>query len=413
MIQIQINPKIFNDVYIPFIENTTRQEIFYGGAGSGKSVFVAQRLIYRHLCDAGRNTLILRKVARTNRHSTFALVKRLIEQWQCSPIFKIKESTLEITNRINGNQMVFAGLDDREKLKSITFDRGDLTDVWIEEASEIGQEDFEQVNLRLRGISPIKKQITLSFNPISHLHWLKKYFFDEPKPDTAILKTTYLDNKFIDEDYKKTLQRLKDTDHAYFMIYALGEWGVIGKLIITNWRSQKIDTDPAAYDEILRGLDFGFNHPAAYVEIGIKRSEPENLYFIRDYLRTGRTNTELIADLKPLIHYARCFADSAEPDRIREFQKAGCTNLQPVSKTKGNNQVGFVKSGVDFLRSKNLICDPSCQDTINQWQLWKYKQDQDGNYIDEPVNLKDDLAAAARYAVSEKARHFAPIRSFN
>ena len=126
--------------------------------------------------------------------------------------------------------MIFKGLDDTEKLKSITFPKGELTDIWIEEASEVQEEDFNQLDVRLRG-KGTHKQIVLTFNPVSVLHWLKLRFFDRRDPRAVVLKSTYKDNNFLDEDYKATLEGYKETDPYYYSVYCLGEWGVLGQTI--------------------------------------------------------------------------------------------------------------------------------------------------------------------------------------
>ena len=212
----------FNDAYIPYLKNQKRYEIYYGGAGSGKSHFVAQKIIYRTLKERGHRYLIVRKVARTNRHSTYDLLRSVISGWKLNPLFKIDKTELDITLQVRGiseNQILFTGLDDVEKLKSIAG----ITDIWIEEASEITPEDFMQLDLRLRTQSNYPNQIILSFNPVSEYSWLKKRFFDQHVENASILKTTYKDNRFLGDDYKQVIEGLKDQDPTYYQIYALGE----------------------------------------------------------------------------------------------------------------------------------------------------------------------------------------------
>ena len=104
---------------------------------------------------------------------------------------------MEIVRTDESSRFIFAGLDDVEKLKSIQG----ITDVWIEEATEITQDDYQQLNLRLRG-GTLSKQIIMSFNPVSALSWIKRYFFDEPDEDkVSILKTTYKHNRWLDAEY--------------------------------------------------------------------------------------------------------------------------------------------------------------------------------------------------------------------
>lgn len=239
MANAYIHPDNFNEVYLPLLEDRKRYNILYGGAGSGKSVFEAQREII-HNINLGTNLLVVRKVAKTNRDSTFALFKSIISEWKLYHYFKINESDMRITNKLNSAQIVFAGLDDVEKLKSITFNNGVLHRIWIEEASEISKKDFTQLNLRLRGKLPKSKfyQITLSFNPIEVTHWLKDYFFDNnKKPDkTTILHTNYTHNKFLDDEYLETLLGFEEEDKYTYTVYTLGEWGILGNIIYNKYR---------------------------------------------------------------------------------------------------------------------------------------------------------------------------------
>lgn len=222
---IEISKKVFNEVYIPYLDNDDRLLIFYGGAGSGKSVFVVQRYIYKILKNNLCNILVVRKTGNTNRTSTFALFKQIINKWNLRDLFLINKSDFTITCKVNLNQIIFKGLDDVEKIKSTTFESGELTDVWIEEASEAEEDDYKQLNVRLRG-GKSKKQIVMSLNPIDINHWIKTSLIDTGK--ATYLHTTYKDNHFIDDEYKKELESYKNTDIYYYNVYCLGMWGVLG-----------------------------------------------------------------------------------------------------------------------------------------------------------------------------------------
>jgi len=378
---VTVPAQVFNDVYIPYLNNRSRYEIFYGGAGSGKSVFVAQRMLVRAMKEKGHKTLIVRKVAKTNRHSTFALITGIMRQWNIEQLFKVNKSDMEITC-LNGNQIIFTGLDDVEKLKSIA----NITDIWVEEASEISHDDFKQLDLRLRGKTPYPLQITLTFNPISALLWHKAYFFDNPKDNTVILKTTYQHNRFLDEEYKQVINNLQHEDKMYFNIYGLGEWGVLGNLIYSNW--EVISDVPVSYDEIIWGLDFGFNNPSALLKIGIKDG---NLYLLEEMYKTGLTNQDLIKELrKRIATFESIYADSAEPARIEEIKRAGF-RVYPAQKD--------VTDGLDFVKRQRLFIHKDCANVIKEIQGYKYKEDKDGNVIDEPVKFADHLMDAMRYAI--------------
>ena len=227
-VDIKISKKVFNDVYLPFLENTDRYLIFYGGGSSGKSYFIAQRWIYMLLHPTRCNLLIVRQTGDTNRRSTFPLLKQVISNWNLSEHFKVNESDMRIVCKLTGNEVAYAGLDDVEKIKSITFSNGELTHIWVEEATECQEADINQLKVRLRG-GKSKKQIVLSFNPINIQHWIKRHFIDSGL--ATVCFSTYKDNKFLTDDDRKALEDLQYIDEYTYEVYCLGKWGIIGKTV--------------------------------------------------------------------------------------------------------------------------------------------------------------------------------------
>ena len=230
MIDVQISKKVFNDKYIKYLDNEDRYLLFYGGGSSGKSFFIVQRYIKKML-QQKMNLLVVRQTGNTNRDSTFALFKQVISQWGVSSLFDITDLRIKC---LNGNEVIFRGLDDTEKIKSTTFENGELTDIWVEEATECFEEDINQLKVRLRG-GKSKKQMVLSFNPVNINHWIKRHFIDS-KLATAC-HSTYKDNKFLTKDDIEALESFKDTDPYYYNVYCLGLWGVLGK---TFFNAEKI-----------------------------------------------------------------------------------------------------------------------------------------------------------------------------
>jgi phage terminase large subunit len=227
-IDIKISKKVFNDVYIPYLNNDDRYLIFYGGGSSGKSYFIGERLIYKLITPKKCNCLIVRQTADTNRRSTFPLLKQVISNWNLSEYFKVNESDMRIVCTLTGNEIAFAGLDDVEKIKSITFANGELTDIWVEEATECQEADINQLKVRLRG-GKSKKQMVLSFNPINIQHWIKKHFIDSGL--ATVCFSTYKDNKFLTDDDRKALEDLQFIDEYTYEVYCLGKWGIVGKTV--------------------------------------------------------------------------------------------------------------------------------------------------------------------------------------
>jgi phage terminase large subunit len=234
-INIKISKKVFNDVYLPYLENYDRYLIFYGGGSSGKSYFIAQMLIYRSLKPERFNLLVVRQTGDTNRRSTFPLFKQVISNWNLSQHYKINESDMRIVCKLTGNEIAFAGLDDVEKIKSITFANGELTTEWVEEATETQEADINQLKVRLRG-GKSKKQMILSFNPVNIQHWIKRHFIDSGL--ATVCFSTYKDNKFLTDDDRKALEDLQYTDEYTYEVYCLGKWGILGKTVFNARKIQ-------------------------------------------------------------------------------------------------------------------------------------------------------------------------------
>ena len=390
-----------------------RYIVMKGSAGSGKSVDTAQHYILRLMKDAGRNLVCIRKSDVTNRDSTYAELTGAIYRMfgdKAPAYWAIKQSPLQLTCRINGNQIIFRGMNDdrqREKLKSITFQRGKLTDVWIEEATELTQADVEIIDDRLRGELPEGQfyQIRMTFNPVSKSHWIKRVFFDRQDPNVLTHHSTYLDNRFIDAAYHDRMQRRKEVDPEGYLIYGLGEWGEVGGLILTNYIIEEFDQSPARFDYMVNAQDFGFNHADCIGAVGFKDGE---LYLCRELYVFEKDTDEIIrlADGKFEKHVTM-YCDSAEPDRIKMWKKAGYRAV-PVKKEPGS-----VHAQIDYLKQHKIHIHPSCVNTIKEIQQWKWQRNEKtGEYLDEPVPFMDDAMAMLRYSIERERRGKAQLKTF-
>lgn len=400
-IKIQANPA-FKEVN----RSNKRYIVEKGSAGSGKSFDTAQHYILRLMKDKGRNLVALRKSDITNRDSTFAELTGAIYRMfgdAAEQYWKINTNPLQITCRHNGNRVIFRGMNDekqREKLKSITFQRGKLTDVWLEEATEFTQADFEIIDDRLRGELPPGQfyQIRMTFNPVNKNHWIKKQFFDYTDSDTLTHHSTYLDNRFTDEAYKRRMERRKIVDPEGYRIYGLGEWGEIGGLILSNYIIEEFDTSPGRFDYMVNAQDFGYNHANCIGEVGFKDGE---LYLCKELYEFEKDTAELIqlAAIKGFDKQLTMWCDSAEPDRIKMWRKAGY-KAQPVKKEQNS-----VKAQIDHLQQHRIHIHPSCVNTIKEIQQWKWRKDEKtGEYLDEPVPFQDDAMAMLRYSIEMERR---------
>lgn len=376
-----------------------RYVVLMGSAGSGKSVDTAQHYLLRLMQDKGRNLLCVRKSDITNRDSTFAeLTGALYRMFgdKAGRYWQVNLSPMSLVCRHNGNTIIFRGVNDerqREKLKSITFQRGKLTDVWIEEATEITQSDFEIIDDRLRGELPLGQfyQIRLTFNPVNKNHWIKKVFFDTPDPNVLTHHSTYLENRFIDDAYRQRMERRKRVDPEGYRIYGLGEWGETGGLILKGWEIKECSQSLEDYDDVAIGQDFGFNHANAVLLLGWK---DDNVYILRELYVYEKDTAEIIRLAKDFPKKRRMWCDSAEPDRIKMWKDAG---FQAAAVSKEKNSV---TAQIDWLKQRTIFVHPSCTATIKELQQWRWKKNErTGEYLDQPVPIQDDAMAALRYGV--------------
>lgn len=387
-------------------QSQKRYIVMKGSAGSGKSVDTAQHYILRLMSDPGRNLLCVRKSDVTNRDSTFAELQGAIFRMfgeSYKKYWYINSSDMRLECIANHNQIFFRGVNDekqREKLKSIAVKRGKLTDVWIEEATELTQSDFEIIDDRLRGELPKGQfyQIRLTFNPVSSSHWIKKHFFDRADPDVFTHHSTYKDNRFIDDAYYRRMERRKEVDPDGYRIYGLGEWGEVGGLILTNYVVEDFDTSPERFDYMVNSQDFGYNHADCIGEVGFKDGE---LYLCREIYEFEKDTGELIelADKRGFNKSLTMWCDSAEPDRIKMWRKAGY-------KARGvKKEPNSVRAQIDYLKLHKIHIHPSCVNTIKEIQQWKWKKNEKTNeYLDEPVNFFDDAMAMLRYSIEEERK---------
>ena len=369
---------------------THKFEIYYGGAGSGKSYFIAQKLILKAL-QSKRKILVIRKVGATLRDSVFQNIVDFLYQ-----IFKGHTDLIKINNippKIhlpNGSIFMFRGLDDPEKIKSIAS----ITDIWIEEATELTQNDFTQLVLRVRAKTP-NNQIYLSFNPVSKANWVYKQWFDgkDIPSDTFILKTTYKDNPFLPDDYIRSLEDMKQSNPTYFKIYADGDFATLSKLVYYNWSTGVIENTTDG--KLCIGLDFGFVNDKTALIASLYFKDSNTLYIFDEYGDTGLTNDK-IAKIIRQKGYAKSeiIADSAEPKSIAEIKQHNIYRIRECKKGADS-----ILHGIQKLQQLKIVVNPHCIQTIEELENYSWKKDKDGNYINEPVDLYNHFLDALRYSI--------------
>ncbi len=372
-------PKIIKTFW-DFFDSTLDKSviILVGGAGSGKSQAICQRLIYKLYTESNIRMLILRKTFPSLRITTYQMMMDLLEEYDLQ--YNINKSEMTLT--VNENIIWFRSLDQPEKLKSLN-----LNTTYIEEASEITHKDFLQVRLRMRRASETRNQIILSLNPDDQFMWIKTEVIDKNMDDIVVHHSTYHDNPFLPPEYKEELEGLKKQDINHYMVYAKGEWGIKSNTVYSNYT---IDSKfPDEFEDEWYGLDFGHVHPSVLIFVGRR----DNRLYLKEIIyKSYLTNNDLIGLLKKnvLSKTVPIYADSAEPARIEEISRADF-NIYPAEKK--------VSDGIDAVKRYQLHIHPNSVHIIDEIRSYSWREDRNGRILDEPVKFNDDCMDSLRYAV--------------
>lgn len=392
--------KVFNrQIYDNLFDYGHFIEVWYGGASSGKSHGVVQKVVLK-ACQKWpypRKVLWLRKVDRTIKDSIFADVLDCLSRWRLLPLCKVNQTNYTITLP-NGSQFLFKGMQDPERIKSI---KG-LSDVVMEEASEFTLDDYTQLTLRLREPKHKNRQLFCMFNPVSKVNWTyKQWFAPDAEYDpsrVAVHHSTYKDNRFLDADNIATIEALKKNNPAYYKIYTLGEFATLDKLVFPTFEKRRLRADSLNKFPSLFGLDFGYtNDPSVFIHVKAD-VKSKVLYVLEEYVKKGMLNDEIAQAIKSL-GYAKekITADAAEKKSIAEIKRNGIYRIRPAE--KGPNSV---VQGVNFLKEFKIVVDDRCVKTIEELENYTYKKDKATNeYTNEPVDSYNHCIDAIRYAVEE------------
>ena len=397
-IKLNINPsKVFNrHIYDHLFDYDTFTEVHYGGASSGKSHGVFQKIVIKALKDwkKPRKILVLRKVGATVRDSVFADVQATLSYFGILNMCKVNMSAFRI-ELPNGAEFIFKGMDNAEKIKSI---KG-ISDVVMEEASEFILDDYTQLTLRLRDKAHKQKQIYLMFNPVSKANWVYNAFFVKKPKNTVVYQTTYKDNRFLDAVTRENIEELANRNEAYYKIYALGEFATLDKLVFPKYTKALLNKDDLRQITSYFGLDYGFiNDPSAFMHVKID-DDRKRLYVLEEYVKKGLTNDK-IAESITALGYAKepIRADSAEKKSNQELRNLGIPRVIDVKKGAGS-----VMQGIQYLLQYEWIVDERCVKTIEELENYTWKKDKATNeYINEPVDSYNHCLDAIRYAIQDK-----------
>lgn len=400
-------PDIIGQGYGDFWRCQKRYRVLKGGKGSKKSTTTAINHIVRLMQYPDANLLVVRKVGDTHRSSTFAQLRWAIRRLGVDAYWRATTSPMELTYTPTGQKILFRGMDDPLKLASTTVDHGVLCWVWIEEAYEIDSEaDFDKLDLSVpRGNvpPPLFKQTTLTFNPWSETHWLKRRFFDASAADVATYTTTYLCNEWLDDTDKAVFARMQRDNPRQFRVAGLGDWGVADGLVYDRWEIQSFDIDKVRKMPLIRsvfGLDYGYTNDPTALFCGLVL-EPKRLLFVFDEVyERGLTNRDIYARIRDK-GYAkeRIQADSAEPKSNDELRFLGLPGVRPAAKGKDS-----ILNGIQYLQGYRIIVHPRCINFAAEIGSYAWDKDKAGVTLNRPIDSNNHLMDAMRYAMEPYIR---------
>lgn len=398
---LRINlPEKIGKGYKTFWNFKGRYRVCKGSRGSKKSTTMAQWIIYNMMKYPLANTLVVRRVFNTHKDSTWTQLKWATYNLGVSHLWHFSKSPLEATYLPTGQKILFRGLDDPMSITSITVEHGYLCWAWFEEAFQVMDEDaFNKIDMSIRGKLPegYFKQITLTFNPWSEKHWLKKRFFDTKNDDVLTLTTTYKCNEWLGEDDIKVFEEMKSTNPRRYKIEGDGEWGIAEGLIYDNWEEKDFD-----YREIAKlpgvksgfGLDFGYtNDPTALICFLVDQSN-KCIYIFDELYKRGMINSDIYQEIS-YKGYAKekIIADSAEPKSIEELRKLGLRRILGAVKGKDS-----ILNGIQLIQGYKLYVHPRCENTTIELSnyVWDTK---DGRMTNKPIDDYNHLMDAFRYGM--------------
>lgn len=400
-------PSVVGKGYSAFWHCRLRYRVVKGGKGSKKSSTTALWYIVHMMKYPQANLLVVRQVYRTHADSTFAQLQWAIRRLGVEHLWSSSRNPLELCYRPTGQRILFRGFDNVEKLASTTVAHGVLCWVWVEEAFELPDEQaFDKLDLSVpRGevTPPLFKQTTLTFNPWSERHWLKRRFFDTPREDTLAMTTTYLTNEFLDETDRRVYERMRTERPRQYAVAGLGEWGVAEGLVYDRWRVEAFDPTALPHAERCRhvfGLDYGYtNDPTAFIAAAVD-PVARVLYIYDEFYQTRMLNTDIAAAITAHgFQKERIRADAAEPKSNDDLRRLGIRRLVPARKGRDS-----VRNGIARLQEYTMVVHPRCVHTAAELAAYVWATGEQGEGRNCPVDRDNHLMDALRYAMEDAER---------
>lgn len=408
--------------YLPLHEDIKAgRHRFYnlpGGRGSCKSSFVSLEIVDGIQSDptGQSNAIVFRKVAGTMRDSVFSQIAWAIDMLGVSHLWKATVSPMMYEYRPTGAQILFRGLDDASKLKSIKPRRGVFRFIWLEEFAELPGANFArnvlQSVMRGQGTNP---QVFRSFNPpISKANWANQ-FVAEPDAQGITFHTTYKDipAEWLGEAFIAEAERLEAVNEQAYRHEYLGEATGTGGEVFPNLEIREItDEEIEQMGYFYQGLDFGFAvDPAAFLRVSYDRKS-DTVFFVDEIYKRHLSNKQLAEEIKkrrydrggseyhsPILggvyeEKQLITADCAEPKSIADVQAEGLKCI-PCHK-----EPGCVSYRVKWLQHRRIVIDPKrTPEAYREFVNYSYATDKDGNFLSELPDKDNHTIDACAYAL--------------
>ncbi|MEG1778730.1 MAG: PBSX family phage terminase large subunit, partial [Oscillospiraceae bacterium] len=348
--------------------------------------------------------LVVRRYFNGHKDSTYAQLKWATHRLGVANLWQCSKSPLEMTFKPTGQKIIFRGMDDPQSITSIAVEKGVLCWVWVEEAFQIESEDaFNKLDMSIRGEMPqgYFKQITLTFNPWSSEHWLKKRFFDTKSNSIFARTTNYQCNEWLDDADIAIFNEMQMLFPRRYEVEGLGNWGIAEGLIYENWRKREFDYTKFLKErpdmKALFGMDFGYtNDPTAFIAL-LQDENTKELYIFDEHYEKGMLNDDIAKMItKKGFAKERIIADSAEPKSIAELKKLGILRVRSAKKGPDS-----VRNGIDRVNSYRIYVHPRCHNVMMELSNYIWDTNREGRQLNQPVDKYNHLMDALRYATEE------------
>lgn len=381
---------------------------FPGGRGSSKSSFISLEIILRLMQDAGHHGIVFRKVGDTLRDSVFAQLLWAVEMLGAKDDWEVRVSPLQLKYRPNGNTILFRGVDDPMKTKSIKMAQGYFAYIWFEELAEFSS--MEEISPILQSLlrGGEKFWVFYSYNPPqSANNWVNAEAVIE-RPGKVVKRSAYLDipKEWLGEQFlieAELMKRLKPEKYEWqYMGHPIGSGGEIFRNVEAMTMSDELIK---SFDRVRAGLDWGWSiDPLAYVEFQFDRKKNE-IYIYHEKYGLKISNNQIAEHILSRNLPCTVVCDSAEQRSIQALREKG---VRAMACTKGR---GSVERSMRFLTDdlNAIYIDPArCPNAYREFTRYELDKDRYGNFKSEYPDRDNHTIDAVRYGIDEQ--HITPRR---